>query len=250
MPVLLYLHGANGARDEVISQLSYLLPIGVTVFAFDFAGSGLSEGDYVTQGAGEQEDIATVTSYLQSMGSVSSVVLWGRCLGASVALMYCAREHHSISGLVVDSPYSDLVRLTEEVIEDAKVKSRASWSQSDVTEMLERVFDTVVKQAGFHPKKLSPPVGLVERCFVPALFLVGEHDAFIRKQHSEDIVERYGGETSLLVFDGDHFSTRPDHVLQQVTRSIQSYLHLQPSDVLFDVPASLSRNEPPWAANT
>ena len=38
-------------------QVYILLPLGVSVFTLDFAGSGLSEGQYVTLGANEVEDI-------------------------------------------------------------------------------------------------------------------------------------------------------------------------------------------------
>lgn len=50
------------------------------VVLFDFAGSGLSEGDFVTLGVKEADDIATVLEYLKA--KVRDVFLWGRSMGA------------------------------------------------------------------------------------------------------------------------------------------------------------------------
>ena len=39
-----------------------------TVVAFDFSGSGMSEGEWVTLGYFEQHDVADVLAYLRSNG--------------------------------------------------------------------------------------------------------------------------------------------------------------------------------------
>ena len=44
--------------------VNLLLPQNITVFAFDFAGSGLSEGEYISLGWYEREDVQTVTEHL------------------------------------------------------------------------------------------------------------------------------------------------------------------------------------------
>lgn len=85
---LIYMHGNASARVEVFQQLSFLLSLGTSVFAFDFAGSGLSNGEYVSLGYYEREDLATVIAHLRSsMGSNVRIALWGRSMGAATALM-------------------------------------------------------------------------------------------------------------------------------------------------------------------
>jgi alpha/beta superfamily hydrolase len=44
-----------------------LLPHDISVFAFDFAGSGLSEGSYVSLGYNEKSDIASVVELLRKI---------------------------------------------------------------------------------------------------------------------------------------------------------------------------------------
>jgi len=57
--------------------------LGVSVFAFDFAGSGLSDGEYVSLGWFEREDLSEVISHLRATNVVSLVALWGRSMGAA-----------------------------------------------------------------------------------------------------------------------------------------------------------------------
>lgn len=44
-------------RRDAEEALYVLIPLGVSVFTLDFAGSGLSEGDWVTLGAHEVDDV-------------------------------------------------------------------------------------------------------------------------------------------------------------------------------------------------
>lgn len=50
LPCVIYMHGNSSSRLEVLPNLAMLLSLGITVLAFDFAGSGSSEGDYVSLG--------------------------------------------------------------------------------------------------------------------------------------------------------------------------------------------------------
>lgn len=50
LPCLVYMHGNSSSRLECLPNLSMLLSLGITVLAFDFSGSGSSEGAYVSLG--------------------------------------------------------------------------------------------------------------------------------------------------------------------------------------------------------
>jgi alpha/beta superfamily hydrolase len=85
IPVVIYMHGNASARVEVLPQLSHLLSLGVSVLSFDFVGSGKSDGDYVSLGYFEREDLSCVVKHLRSLDedSVSKIAVWGRSMGAS-----------------------------------------------------------------------------------------------------------------------------------------------------------------------
>jgi hypothetical protein len=81
IPVVIYMHGNSSARVEVLPQLSYLLSLGLAVFAFDFAGSGKSDGEYVSLGYYEREDLMCVIAHLRATNVVSTIALWGTVHG-------------------------------------------------------------------------------------------------------------------------------------------------------------------------
>ena len=86
IPCLIYMHGNSSARVEVIPQLSYLLSLGLAVFSFDFAGSGKSDGEYVSLGYYEREDLMCVVAHLRATKVVSTIALWGRSMGAATGM--------------------------------------------------------------------------------------------------------------------------------------------------------------------
>lgn len=61
-------------------------------FTFDFSGCGLSEGEYISLGVHESDDLEVVVNYLRNSGKVSQIGLWGRSMGAVTALLYGAKD--------------------------------------------------------------------------------------------------------------------------------------------------------------
>ena len=62
-------------------------------------GSGLSDGEWVTLGAHEVDDLAVAVEHLRAVGLTTTIGLWGRSMGAVTAMAY-ARQDPSISGIV------------------------------------------------------------------------------------------------------------------------------------------------------
>jgi dipeptidyl aminopeptidase/acylaminoacyl peptidase len=89
---LLYLHGNIGSQREGRFLVDRLLPLGISLFCFDFTGSGLSDGEYVGLGHHEHEDAIDVVNLLRSQLNFSGFVLWGRSMGAATALMAAPRS--------------------------------------------------------------------------------------------------------------------------------------------------------------
>jgi hypothetical protein len=99
LPCVIYMHGNSSARLEALSSLSLVLSLGATLLSFDFAGSGQSEGEYVSLGFFEKDDLGAVIDHLRESGSTSTIALWGRSMGASTALLHGERDP-SIASMV------------------------------------------------------------------------------------------------------------------------------------------------------
>jgi pimeloyl-ACP methyl ester carboxylesterase len=241
IPVVIYMHGNSSARVEVLPQLSYLLSLGIAVFSFDFAGSGKSDGEYVSLGYHEREDLMCVIAHLRATNVVSTIALWGRSMGAATALMHGYRDP-SIACMILDSPFSDLSTLAEEMVDKGREQGIAV--PGFVVIALRMIRSSVKKQAGVDIRQISP-IAHADKCFIPALFVAGEHDDFINKRHSEEIHARYAGDKNMIVVEGDHNSPRPKFMFDSVSIFLQTCLQIPQSWALNTHPG-MNLMAPPW----
>lgn len=241
LPCVIYMHGNSSCRLESLSALSVILGMGATLMALDFVGSGLSEGEYVTLGAFEKDDLATAIEYLRNSQKTSTIALWGRSMGAATALLHAERDP-SIAGMILDSSFSDLSLLADELVDQAR--KQGVFAPSFAVYLLSKfIRSSVQKTAGFDIKTLSP-IEHADRCFVPALFIAAEHDQFITPKHSQSICEKYGGDKNFILVEGDHNSIRPRYMYDSVAIFLQQTLQLPPSWVLPGCEYFVRR--PPW----
>lgn len=113
MPCVIYMHGNSSCRLEALPLVDHILEAKMTLFCFDFAGCGKSEGNYISLGWFEKDDVEIIINFLRKERKVSTVALWGRSMGAATALLHASRDP-SIAGLVLDSSFADLKQLINE----------------------------------------------------------------------------------------------------------------------------------------
>jgi len=211
LPCVMYLHGNCGCRLDAMDCLHILLPYNITLVSLDFCGSGISEGEYVSLGYYEREDVVTVVDFLRSSGTVSKIGLWGRSMGAATSLMYGSTDP-SIACMVLDSPFSSLTKVAKELVETSQIKIPKMM----VNLGLKMIRKTISKQGKFDINKLEP-IEAARTCFVPVLFAHGESDTFIGVHHSQEIYDAYAGDKNIILVEGDHNSMRPGFFFDSVS---------------------------------
>lgn len=210
LPCVIYLHCNAGSRLESLSLLRSLLPANITVFTFDFSGCGISEGDYISLGWNEQDDLRTVVNYLRETEKVSFIGLWGRSMGAVTALLY-GETDPSIAAIVADSPFCSLKTVIKE---QAKKYSKMPGFIISVAKNF--IKKTILKKSGFNIDVLNP-IDHVSQCYIPILFCHGVNDNFIYPKHTERLFDSYAGEKDRILIEGDHNSIRPKYFLDSVS---------------------------------
>jgi fermentation-respiration switch protein FrsA (DUF1100 family) len=227
LPVVIYLPGNSSSRCEAVPLLGFLLPMNITVFAFDFCGSGRSDGDYISLGYYEKEDVKTIINYLRYSNKVSTIGLWGRSMGAVTSIL-CAKEfdkNNIISCVVSDSAFSSLSKLIDEFV--SKV---IMLPQFFIDILKTRVGDIIEKKANFRIEKIEPIENLEKCKNIPILFCHGLHDTFINNHHCNDLYKIYGGQKEIVMFEGEHNEKRPLHILQVI--SLFFYNHLKVENIV------------------
>eukprot|EP00002_Diphylleia_rotans_P035302 TRINITY_DN7690_c0_g2_i7.p1 TRINITY_DN7690_c0_g2~~TRINITY_DN7690_c0_g2_i7.p1 ORF type:complete len:440 (-),score=62.23 TRINITY_DN7690_c0_g2_i7:173-1492(-) len=210
-PVVIYCHGNCGNRLDSFEAVELLLPVGITVIGFDFAGCGVSEGETISLGHFEQHDIRAIVEYVRANKMASCIGLWGRSMGAVSSVMYSSVDP-TIAGLVLDSPFSDLQQLIREII--GSYDYNLPWIV--FAPLIRTVRASVRRKADFDILSLDI-CPYASKCFSPALFGHGMEDTFVLPSHSRRLYESYQGDKNYVEFLGGHNSPRPDFFKHSVS---------------------------------
>mmetsp|Transcript_9147 Transcript_9147/g.28062 ORF Transcript_9147/g.28062 Transcript_9147/m.28062 type:complete len:562 (+) Transcript_9147:50-1735(+) len=222
---LIYLHGNASCRVESLCALSTCVSLGLSLCAVDCAGSGKSDGDYVSLGHYESEDVAAVVAHLRRHNVLDfRYGLWGRSMGAVTALLYACRQAPDAACLVVDSPFTSLERLCKDLVR----KATDRVPRAAVAVALRQVRTSVKYRSGFDLKDCDA-LARVPSCVAPALFVHGLEDDFIVSDHTDEIYASYGGSVKCLLKPaGNHNATRPSTVFFGIERFLKRHLPCRP----------------------
>jgi len=106
---LICCHGINDNRSQWLEQVARLHERGYGAVLFDFAGHGHSDGDTVTYGVRERDDVAAIITWLRERGDVDmdGLAIMGYSLGAITATL-AAATLPELRALVIESGFADL----------------------------------------------------------------------------------------------------------------------------------------------
>lgn len=198
---VVYLHGNCGCRLDANDVVRLLLPASISVCCFDFSGSGLSGGEYISLGAREPADLKVIVTFLRTLG-VTMIGLWGRSMGAVTALRYVHTERDlSISGILADSPFTSLVELIHHLVGQ---KGIPRFATSAALFLINRR----LRELGMDVNEVNT-LESARSCYVPVLLAHGDGDSLIPPSMSERIVEEIAGDAYLMIVEGDHNDLRP-----------------------------------------
>ena len=219
LPCVIYLHGNSSSRCEAYAEVKYLLPKNICLFSFDFCGCGKSEGDYISLGYYEKEDVNCIIEYLQKSKKVGKIALWGRSMGAVTAIMYASEHPEDISALVLDSGFYSLKQLIYEL-----VKSKVTLPDFIIEQVLKQVKETIKEKAGFNLDDLETEF-YAKNCNTPAFFLHGEEDNFVNKNHCTNLFNDYKGDEKIIrIVKGKHNTARPKELKIKIVEFLEKYI--------------------------
>lgn len=107
---LICCHGIHDNRGQWLGQVARLHERGgYGAVLFDFAGHGHSDGDTVTYGVRERDDVAAIIAWLRERGDVNmdGLAIMGYSLGAITATL-AAATLPELRALVIESGFADL----------------------------------------------------------------------------------------------------------------------------------------------
>lgn len=213
---VVYCHGNCGNRMDSLEVIDFVLPQGMTMCAFDFSGSGQSEGEYVSFGYYEQRDIDCVVQHLLSHRQVTDIVLWGRSMGAVAALLY-ASNHHFVRCVVADSPFVNFKDLCLKVIESYHIPRFLSGY------IVDKLRATVLEKAGFLIEDVDT-LRAVAQCSMPLIFIHSAQDLLVNIDQSRRLFEVCRSESTFLEVQGSHNAMRAEQVVKKAVEEVLHHL--------------------------
>jgi uncharacterized membrane protein YgcG len=190
--------------------------------AIDFAGSGHSEGDYVTLGWHEQHDVGCVVRYLTQERKFKKVALWGRSMGSVSAMMFAQNDmYHAMRpcALVLDSPFSSFPQLVDDLIKKGAIRV----PRFAIKTILSMVRSSVKKRTGADIYKIDA-VSRAPHCKMPSLFVTADRDEMVPQSHGKSLDGAWGGPSLQVTFHGGHNSPRPPHIYDAAGTFIRQVL--------------------------
>ena len=211
MPVVLYLHGNSSSRIEGLNIAGELLKRDINLFVIDFAGCGLSEGEYISLGYHESDDVGNVIDFIEKIPGVGRIGLWGRSMGAATTMIYAHRDER-IKAICMDSPFADFIRLAKEL-----TLKQINLPGFLINTVLNIIRKTILGKNGLDIDKLKP-IDYASKTFQPAIFIHAIYDELINVNHSIDLFNKYGGQVkSLKCCDkGGHNSKRNSMIINEI----------------------------------
>lgn len=215
---VIYLHGNASCQLEGTFLVPIFCPAGVSVLCFDFSGCGKSEGEYISLGLNEKDDVSSAISFLRDNFGVGKIALWGRSMGAATTF-FILDEEPTIACAIADSPFCSLSQLIIDL--GLKFKVPGCLTTTGI-----KIISSVVKnKAKFNIADVEP-IKHATQCFSPIYIIHGEGDSFIPYHHSELLFKAYVGDEKKLTIVpfADHNSPRPADVIIDAVMFIARFL--------------------------
>ena len=233
-PCVIYLHGNSSSRCEGKKMSLSLLKEGIDLFVFDFPGSGKSEGEYISLGYHEKEDVRIIIDFVEKLPGVGNIGLWGRSMGAATTLLY-SHSDDRIKAQCVDSPFADFRDLVIYLC-----KKQINIPEFIINSVLFFLKNTIKKKNDMDIDKLRP-IDFAEISKAPTFFIHAMKDELIPYKHTIQLYEKYGGKKSINIVEGNHNSLRQKHLITKIIHFFSNYLNDNKNVKINEIKAKMKR---------
>jgi pimeloyl-ACP methyl ester carboxylesterase len=103
-PIIIFCHGLNRSRLEMLARAAEAGRQGYGVLLFDLRNHGESGRAYTTLGIQERKDVCAASKAVQDRAGARKQVLWGVSMGASTAIL-AAKECPGFAAIIADSSF-------------------------------------------------------------------------------------------------------------------------------------------------
>ena len=210
---VVYSHSMGTNQFEALNLVPFLVTPSLALFAFDYVASGCSSGEALPfDGKGAALVLSIVRALRQTRG-MSRFAIWGRSLGASIALQAVSISSEFVC-CVADSGFATPNAVMHNFFRRYKVP-RCLMGRVDAM-----VRDEVRKMYGMEVDYEFPKRDLPNGR-TPLIIGHGSIDTFVPASEGRKIFDCYGfADKQLYLFNANHFKSRPASWYQAAARFV------------------------------
>ena len=178
----------HGYRDDHRFMLPYVMRFyegGFNVFTQDNRAHGLSDGDYITMGWLDKDDVYEWIDCIRRMDPDAEVIVHGVSMGGATTMMLSGLNHPAVIGYVEDCGYTTTWDMFKVVMN--RDYHLPTFPIMNLTNLMSRV------KLGFDFKK-SSSLAQIRKCVKPILFIHGEKDNYIPLDMCHTLYGAFNGE--------------------------------------------------------
>ena len=214
-PVIVVVHGSEGNRahpaERMLGITKDLVSHGYNILMFDMRGHGESEGEHISAGYYERNDVLGAIDYIKQRDTETKIGVLGFSMGAATSLMAVA-ESEEIDAVVADCAYADIVSIIES--EFSKRSSLPKFFIPIILFITRNIYD--VDFTAIIPEEA------VREISVPVFIIHGEQDDMVPVQHAYRLKEASQNPESKLWIvpeaqHGNSYLVGPTEYREQVT---------------------------------
>lgn len=187
--VLLF-HGYANKKSSLISRADLFYHLNYNVVLVDFLGSGGSDGNTVSLGYNEAEQVKACYDHINAKGE-KNIYLFGISMGAVAIMKYVKDEKPPVKGIILECPFGYFKTTVKNRFRNFGIPS---FPMADIL-MLWGSYHTGYNTYEHNPADYAKEI----KC--PTLLMHGEIDHAVSKKEIDDIYNNIKGEKTLKIFE-------------------------------------------------
>lgn len=212
--VLCHGHGSTKDSDSWLRLEPILNKAGISVFRFDFWGSGESDGDFAEADLTENIDcVVRAIEFVKGKG-YERVILVGSSFGGLSSLM-AASQSDDLAALVLKSPVtnygeSNLIRYGQEGMRQWEERGWVDYPKKDGRPDLKLNWSFVEDYRQYDPYRAA------ESVTIPTTVVHGNADELVLFSQTEELMKHLPSAKLEVVQGANHSYTTPEHFDQMI----------------------------------
>lgn len=229
-PCVIYSHSISSSQLEVLDILHFLLNAECSIFSYDCAGCGLSEGLYTAVGWNDSQDLFLILNHLRNVEKAKHIALWGKGSGAVSSIIVAALDRN-IELLILDSPFVSLTALYKMLFHMNVKKKREVLFKNLCLNLARR---KMMKNFNYDINNTCP-IFFIDEITTPTIYIACQNDKFTHPAHILYLADAqkktnkiiYIYEKSLHIHESNPFNKEMKSVITSALHNFTSRTKLQ-----------------------